>query len=188
MTLKRSKHYVAILVGGIPVGVEKTIELVADHEHHLNFIHGLNVFILYFHSRKSLHELRKIFSINLRQYVDLIFVFRLKLSSAHFISPKIRAEMIAAQEERRNVIGEDLDVLKDVLGAHIRLQMMPSPLPDLTKENKAPAEESVSDREIMGKLLDKMKATGYASLSSAELDFLRTYTDKLNKNDKDDVD
>jgi hypothetical protein len=33
-----------------------------------------------------------------------------------------------------------------------------------------------------------MKATGYASLSSAELDFLRTYTDKLNKNDKDDVD
>jgi hypothetical protein len=188
MIFKRNRQYVAILVGGIPIHVDKVLELVADSKQHLNFVHGMSVFVLYFYSRKKLKELRQIFTINLRNEIDLIFIFPFHLKDAHFITPKVRAEMIAASSERENRMGSDLESLRNVITAHTaRARIMQAiqqqqPIPPVAPVESVADDAPLSDQEIMGQLLDKMKATGYGSLSPAELDFLRTYTDKLNKN------
>jgi hypothetical protein len=183
---RKSKPYVAVLLGGYPASIDKVMEFVADHKRHLSFIYGINVFVIYFNSKAKLNDIRKIFITTMRKEVEMIFVFEDGNKSVQYVSPHIKEKVNAAQKDRQNIIGGDLSALREVLYLIAsRYSMMPPP--QQYTENGEPVEQQpLTDTEIVDQLIDKMKSTGYESLTPAELDFLREYKTKRSKNDQND--
>lgn len=187
---RRSKLYAAFIIGGAPANIDKALELVVDPYQHIQFIHGLNVFILYFCSYKKIEDIRHSFNTVLQNEVELIFIFPYNCDDSHFINERVAEALNTAVEEK--VSFKDLDTLRDIMALHqtyanptILGQQRLVPVPHKTEE------QPVSDADIMRQLLDKMKETGYDSLSPTEKDFLTTYSNKLNKDKqkgKDNVD
>ena len=187
----KSKSYIAILLGGYPAATDKIMELVADHDRHLSFIYGFGVFVLYFHSKKRLNTIRQVFVTTLKNDVEMVFVFRNNKSAVRYITPRLQDKINMADSNRKNVISNDLAILKEILfmmGAKYNgaIPTIPYVVDDGDDEQQA-----TSNQQIIDELLDKMKKNGYESLTQAEQDFLRDYTNNYNKdsqNDKDDVD
>ena len=193
LNLKRSRQYVAILLGGTPIDTDKVAELVADPHKQLSFIYGFNVFVLYFYSDKPIAEIEKIFIATLRKQVDIIFVFKNTKQSVQHMAPHVKLKMESAEAERGDVIGGDIKALRDVLTA-ITSRVSYAPVAQEAPPQYAqpqPQQEEYSEEETLNQLLMKMRATGYGSLTPAELDFLQTYKEthkKPNQNDQKDVD
>lgn len=193
MILKRSKEYVAVLLGGLPpVNVDKVIELIVDKSMNMHFIYGQRIFILYFRSKKSVDEMRDIFTTVLKDEVDVMFVFRNNKHIINHLPRDIRVKMEAALRDKGSVIDTDLKMLRRALSSFNAEMMAHMPhqpnveSSDDTQSSKT-YDEAMSDNDIINELIMKMKDTGYESLSPAELDFLATYKNKYRKND-DDVD
>lgn len=191
MIRRKSRLYVATLISGIPFSVDKALELVADPDQHLNFVHGMSVFVLYFHSRKKLREINETFITMLRDEVEIIFVTKVDRLVSNHMAPQVRMEMERVHDENNDkIIYNDIDSLRMIINEHMRFsqQNKSHNIPAPQKHGPSP-ETPVSDQEIMRQLLDKMKVVGYNKLSPAELDFLKSYSDKLKRQkDQDDVD
>jgi hypothetical protein len=180
----RSKSYVAILLGGYPVSTDKVMELIADPNKHLNFIYGFGVFVLYFSSKRRLKTIKEIFTTALKNEVEMIFIFPNDNSIVRYITPRIQDKMNMADISRKNVISNDLSVLKEILfvmGAKYNFNMPSIPY---VVENSTDEQQPLTDQQIIDQLLDKMKTEGVDSLSQAEKDFLREYKDKHSKDDQ----
>lgn len=193
LNFKKSKQYIAVLLGGLPADTDKVVELVADSRQRLSFIYGFNVFVLYFYSDKNIADIEKVFLTTLKQQVDMIFVFRNTKRTVQHMAPHVKLKMESAQTERNNVIGGDVNALRDVLTAlSMQMQMMPvmpiaqNSIPQEQRYQQQPQEQPYSEEDTLNQLLMKMKATGYSSLTPAELDFLKSYKEKHKKNDQND--
>lgn len=180
----KSKPYVAVVLGGFPASIEKVMELIADHKRHLSFIYGFNVFVIYFNSREPLRNIRKIFFATMRKEIEMVFVFEDSNNSIQYVAPHIKEKINVAQKDRQNVIGGDLSALRDVLYL-IASRYNNMPPPSYADEELA-EQQPLADDEIIDQLIDKMKLSGYGSLTPAELDFLREYKSKKNRTDKND--
>lgn len=195
LTLKRSKQYVSILLGGYPADADKVMELVADPRQRLSFIYGIGIFVVYFYSDKPIGEIEKVFMATMRKQVDMIFIFRNTKNTTQHMAPHVRLKMETAEMERENVIGSDLNAMRDVLtaiGSQLQMIQNTPPMPQSYYPPQPLGEEApASENDVLNQLLMKMKSTGYNSLSPAELDFLREYKDKHknnNQNEENDVD
>jgi hypothetical protein len=190
--LKRSKSYIAVLLGGLPADTDKVMELVADQNRRLSFIYGFNVFVLYFYSRESIDYIDKIFYTTLKEQVDMMFVFPNTPKTAQYLVPHVKAKLDSALDIQSSKIGSDLIALRSVLDAlTMRTPMIQHNHQPQGQPHPQPQQEQPSEEDILNGLLMKMKATGYDSLSPAELDFLKTYKEnhkKNNQNEQNDVD
>jgi hypothetical protein len=187
----RSKQYVAVLLGGHPMHADKALELAADKQQRLNFIYGFNVFVMYFYSKKPISDIEHVFLTTLRDEVDMIFVFENTNKNVQYMAPHLKLKMEKAYNDRSNVIGSDINALREVLFATGKFPIRGIEPDDHTAPIPENEDNSLSYNDILNELLVKMKKTGYESLSPAELDFLRDYKDKYrkdNQNDQNDVD
>jgi hypothetical protein len=168
------------------------MELVADPSKRISFIYGYSVIVLYFYSRKQIKDIEKIFFTALKPQVDMIFVFRNTRRAVQYIVPPLKIKLETHLAERQNINGSDINALRDVLAAlGNRMQLLHSlpPLPTFYQQQGQPNQEQNDQTEdensIINSLLNKMRATGYESLSPAELDFIKEYKARHRKNDQD---
>lgn len=191
--INRSKKYVAVLLGGgIPNGIDKSMELIADRKKRISFVYGLNVFVLYFSSKKGVDEIRNILSVLVNENVDMVFVFRNDKNLVEYVSETLRLRVDNSIIDRGGAIELDIDALKNVLDAMGGKYVTPNiPIIENNIPEQEPTEKSLSDDDILNDLLMKIKINGRSSLSPAEIDFLAEYNKKHKKNnpkDQQDVD
>lgn len=191
--INRSKKYVAVLLGGgIPNGIDKSMELIADRKKRISFVYGLNVFVLYFSSKKGVDEIRNILSVLVNENVDMVFVFRNDKNLVEYVSETLRLRVDNSIIDRGGAIELDIDALKNVLDAMGGKYVTPNiPIIENNIPEQEPTEKSLSDDDILNDLIMKIKINGKSSLSPAEIDFLAEYNKKHKKNnpkDQQDVD
>ena len=186
MNLRRSKSYVAVLMGGIPIDADRVMELIMDKNQRLFFAYGYDDFILYFHSRKSINEIRHVFSTILRDTVNIILVFRYTKDVIHIAPPNVSA-LFTDENVSRGVGANDINALRVFLLSSESILANFEELRD-EAENQDASEDAGSENDILNQLLMKMKTSGYNSLTPAELDFIKTYKNnhKKDNNQKDD--
>lgn len=181
---RKSKSYIAVLLGGYPANTDKIMELIADPHKHLSFIYGFGVFVLYFSSKKPLSIIEQTFNTTLKTEVEMMFIFPNNKKAIKYITPRLQNKIDVADTHRKNIINNDLSVLKEILfmlGSKYNWNAPPIPYIVDTESN---SEQPLTDKEIIDQLLVKINQSGYESLTKAEQDFLRDYKSKHSKDDQ----
>jgi len=193
MNLRRSKQFILITLSSVPFGLDDVMMSISDKKHHVKFIYGNGVFVVFFNSRKSYSTIKEIALIKMTGMVEGLFIFRNNRKSLGYLSTHLATKM---GKMRSNKVGiSDITNLTNVLNmlsndGYVNYVSEDAPF----DENFFPEAEEVvdeyemTDNERMDALLMKMRKLGYGSLTPAELDFLKEYKDNNTKKEDDELD